>query len=184
MDRSKSRKSAAIERTRVAILDAAVRVLIYKSFASYAEIADAAGTARSTLHRHFPERADLIAGLQAYAGERILQAKAQARLGEGPALDALMRLAEEYLDLGDLVIVAFAERDGTEQPKTPDLALDEILLRGSKEGTIDASIPALWLEQLLWITTFSAWSHIRTNHVPQHEAFSLALKALRKIVSP
>lgn len=60
-------RSRAKERTRRAILDAAAAVLARNPAASIGEIAEAAETVRSTVHRHFPERADLISALQAYA---------------------------------------------------------------------------------------------------------------------
>lgn len=173
-----------MERTRIAILDAAVQALIYKSSASYTEIAELAGTARSTVHRYFAERRDLIAGLQAYAGERIAQAKARSRLQDGPAHEAAMRLAEAYFEIGDLVVVAYAERHGDEEPGEPDGDLMHLLRRGQEEGTIDPTLSALWFEQILWTMIFSAWSHIRTNQVSKLEPLGLCKRAIEKVIAP
>lgn len=173
-----------MERTRIAILDAAVQALIYKSSASYTEIAELAGTARSTVHRYFPERRHLIDGLQAYAGERIMQAKDQARLQEDAAHEAAMRLAEVYFEIGDLVVVAYAERYGGEEPGEPDEDLMRLLRRGQEEGTIDPTLSALWFEQLLWTMIFSAWSHIRSNQVSKLEALGLCKRAIEKVMAP
>ena len=50
-------------RTRKAILDAAIGVLATDPAASLGQIADAADVGRTTLHRYFPERADLLTAL-------------------------------------------------------------------------------------------------------------------------
>ena len=75
-----SERSPTATRTRSAILDAAVRLLARKRSSSMGEIAEAAGIARSTVHRHFPERADLLAALEAYAANELEIATANARL--------------------------------------------------------------------------------------------------------
>ena len=56
-------ESATKVRTRRAILDAAVGALARDASASLAEVASAAGVGRTTVHRYFPERADLLRAL-------------------------------------------------------------------------------------------------------------------------
>ena len=90
-------------RTRQAILDAAVEVLARNPSASLGDVAVAADVGRTTLHRYFPERGDLITALHALADERLERATARARLEEGPAVAALQRLCREYFDLGDVL---------------------------------------------------------------------------------
>ncbi|MBQ1052796.1 TetR family transcriptional regulator, partial [Micromonospora sp. C51] len=50
-------------RTRQAILQAAIEVLSRNPAASLGEIATAAQVGRTTLHRYFAERSDLLAGV-------------------------------------------------------------------------------------------------------------------------
>lgn len=60
-------QSATRERTRKAILDAAVSVFASKPAATLSEIASAAKVGRTTLHRYFPERSDLVDAVAAEA---------------------------------------------------------------------------------------------------------------------
>lgn len=76
-------QSATRERTRKAILDAAVSVFASKPAATLSEIASAARVGRTTLHRYFPERSDLVDAVAAEATRAVGEAAAAARLGEG-----------------------------------------------------------------------------------------------------
>jgi serine phosphatase RsbU (regulator of sigma subunit) len=57
-------RRADARRNRERILDAAERMLEHSPSATLADIATAAGVARSTLHRRFPRRGDLLAALR------------------------------------------------------------------------------------------------------------------------
>jgi serine phosphatase RsbU (regulator of sigma subunit) len=82
-------------RNRERILDAAERMLEHSPSATLADIAAAAGVARSTLHRRFPSRDDLIAALRERPQDTALEQPEQVlptgRLGRGRAvsLDAI-----------------------------------------------------------------------------------------------
>ena len=66
-----------------------------------ADVAAAAGLARATLYRHFPTRDDLVAAIRAQAYDEAGAAIAACRLDEGPASDALRRLIEALVAVGD-----------------------------------------------------------------------------------
>ncbi len=100
-------QSATRERTRKAILDAAVSVFASKPAATLSEIASAARVGRTTLHRYFPERSDLVDAVAAEATRAVGEAAAAARLGEGTGAEALVRLCHEYFELADLLTVLF-----------------------------------------------------------------------------
>ncbi|WP_435061755.1 TetR/AcrR family transcriptional regulator [Amycolatopsis thermoflava] len=71
----------ARDRTRSAILSAAATLLGRDYQAKLAEIANAAGVGRTTLHRYFPDRATLIKAA-------VEDSVADAAIDQGPALDA------------------------------------------------------------------------------------------------
>jgi AcrR family transcriptional regulator len=56
-------ESGTRARTRRAILDAAVVLLAGDPTASLGDVAAAAGVGRTTVHRYFPERSDLLAAI-------------------------------------------------------------------------------------------------------------------------
>jgi AcrR family transcriptional regulator len=181
--------SGARARTRRAILDAAVLVLSQNYSASLGDIAASAGIGRTTLHRYFPERGDLLAGLSEHVLERIALATDRAALGDGPAPLALDRLCREYFELGDILMFMFAAEpesvNGNEwrEPTPADAALYRLVERGHAEGSIDRIVSPQWVQQILWAMLFAAWQYSREDCVPKHQALEMCLHSLRKAVS-
>jgi AcrR family transcriptional regulator len=176
-------------RTRRAILDAAVATLTRNPAASLADVAAAAGVGRTTVHRYFPERADLLAALATDARAQALAASERARLDDGPAPVALRRLCEELFELGDMLMLLFTDPDVLSKPEwseegADDRALLRTVERGHAEGTIDPQLPAAWVQQTLWAFLFAAWHHVGANGVSRHEALSLCLRSLEKALVP
>lgn len=174
-------------RTRRAILDAAVTVLSKDGSASLSDIAAAAGVGRTTVHRYFPERSDLIAAISADALEKITAATGRARLGDGPALHALDRLCQEYFEFGDVFMLVFNEPSlmtgpDWEQESEQDRALHLLVERGQAEGAIDAQLSPTWVQLVLWSLLYAAWQHAHGG-APKHEALNLCLLTLRKSVA-
>lgn len=180
--------SPARIRTRNAILKAAARVLSQNQAAALGEVADSAGVARSTLHRYFPERNDLVDALRRYAAEEIAAATARARLEDGPAVDALVRLCHEYFDLWDTITWVYLDStrecdDTTAFDAQLDPCVTALIERGHREGSIDPAVPNAWLQQLLWTLLYTAWEYIRQG-ASKHEALTLALDSLRRLTMP
>src|SRR5688572_30051607 len=96
-------------RTRRAIVDAAISVLIDNPAATLGDIAAVAGVGRSTLHRYFPERIALLkaVGMQVHAASAAAIEAADPTCG--PVLDALRRVVESQLDLGPIVLYIYTE---------------------------------------------------------------------------
>jgi AcrR family transcriptional regulator len=167
-------ESGTRARTRRAILDAAVQVLSQQSGASLAEVAAAAGVGRTTMHRYFPERADLLAGISADLLERIAAATERARPEAGPAVAALERVCQAYFALGDGLLLTMNE---------PYL-FTEPVERGHADGTIDSDLSPQWVQAVLWSLLYAAWMHARDDDVPEHDALALCVRTLRKAVAP
>lgn len=179
-------RSRARARTRRAIVDAAISVLGRDPVASMADIAEAAGTVRSTVHRHFPERADLLAALRAHAEEQLAQAAGRTRPEKGPAAEALLRLCEEYFALGDLVMLAYAgvtQADELDSMGEMDQTVLHLVERGHVDGSIDPSLPPVWVQQTLWSTLYAAWLIARAGKATRHEALTLCLRTFARMLS-
>lgn len=176
-------------RTRNAILMAAAAVLSQNPAASLSEIADAAGVARSTLHRYFSERNDLIERLRIYSEEEIARATEQARLDQGVAVDALVRLCYEYFDRWNVLTWRYLdtqrpedEQCGEEDDLTPSLS--DLIERGYADGTIDPGLPNGWIQQMLWALLYTGWEYINNGGASRHETLDLTLSTLRRLVTP
>lgn len=187
-DRTATQESTTRARTRRAIVDAAVATLSADHAASLADVAEAAGVGRTTVHRYFPERSDLLAAIGTDVRERIEAATARARLDEGPAPDALDRLCLEYFELGDRLMLLddvpqFWAWSGLEEEEDDDPSDRELLAlvrRGQAEGTLDPDVDSTWLRTVLWSLLYGAWEQTREHDTPKHTALSLCLRTLRK----
>ncbi len=175
-------------RTRRAILDAALVVLSANRAASLGEVAAEAGVGRSTLHRYFPERGDLITAIGIEALEQVAAATDRARLQDGPAVDAMLRLLDEHFALGDTFAIVFNEpqlmAEQRWQEETPsDAALCRLIERGRAEGTIDREMTSTWVANLLWTVLYTGWMHVRENGASRFEALELSRRTLRKALA-
>ena len=182
-------ESGTRARTRRAILDAAVRVLSQQSSASLAEVAAAAGVGRTTMHRYFPERADLLTGISTDLLEQVAAATERARPDVGPAVAALERLCQAYFALGDGLLLTMNEPGlftdpAWQEESESDRALLRLVERGHAEGTIDPDLSPVWVRAVLWTLLYAAWMHARDDEVPEHAALALCLRTLRKAVAP
>ena len=180
-------RSRAKERTRKAILDAAAALLARNPAATMGEIAEAAKTVRSTVHRHFAERADLIAALRAYAEEQLSEAAARARPHEGNGAEVLLRLCQEYFDRSDLLMGAYGgltQAEDIESMASTDTDLHRLVERGHSDGSIDRSLSGVWVEQTLWSLLYAAWLLATAGKATRHEALTLFLQSFAKLLSP
>ncbi|GEK21815.1 TetR/AcrR family transcriptional regulator [Cellulomonas xylanilytica] len=173
-------------RTRKAILDAAVRALAQDPAASLGQIADAADVGRTTLHRYFPDRAELLAAVAQEAGQQLSDAAGRARLDDGPGLDALLRSCQTLLQLGDLLTLMFSEvvsieACGSELGFTQ--ALDDACARGLADGTLDTRLTAGWVQGVLWSSLYLGWSELREGTTPSHDVVSQLLLTVRKALA-
>ncbi len=182
-------ESGTRARTRRAILDAGVRVLSQQSGASLGEVAAAAGVGRTTMHRYFPERADLLAGITNDLLEQVAAATERARPEAGPAVAALERLCQAYFTLGDGLLLSLNEPHlftdpAWQEQSEPDRALLRLVERGHAEGTIDPELSPEWVQTVLWSLLYAAWMHARDSDVPDLDALAVCLRTLRKAVAP
>jgi AcrR family transcriptional regulator len=188
-DRSVVAESGTRARTRRAILDAAASVLSTDPAASLGDVAAAAGVGRTTVHRYFPERSDLLAAVGADILDQIAAATERARLEDGPAPKALERLCQEYFELGDRLTLLFdvpqlINGPEWEQETPADRALHRAIERGQAEGTLDAGADAEWIQNVMWALLYSAWHRTRSTGTPKHTALTLCLHTLRKAIAP
>jgi AcrR family transcriptional regulator len=182
-------ESGTRARTRRAIVDAAVALLAGDPTASLGDVAAAAGVGRTTVHRYFPERSDLLAAIGADVLDKVEAATVRARLDDGPAADALERLCQEYFELGDGLTLMFetpqlVNWSGWDEETAADRHFLHTVRRGHAEGSIDPELDQEWVRNLVWALLYTAWEQARTTETPKHSAMTLCLHTLRKAIAP
>jgi AcrR family transcriptional regulator len=95
-------------RTRQRVLDATVRLLAEQGVqaANMEAIAAAAGTSRSTLYRHWPDRLPLLIDALEHLGSRFRQAPHEGPSSQEPLDVALQRIVG---GIGDVAAVDFGQ---------------------------------------------------------------------------
>jgi AcrR family transcriptional regulator len=156
---------------RDVVLRAAAALLATDSGASLAEIASAAGVGRTTVHRIFPTRADLLTALALQAVARLETALGAARLDDGPTPQVLARVVEEVLPLADELSFLDAGPEVWDLPQLQDAwlsvasALDSLVERGQREGDIRGDVPAEVVVEAFTGILLGVWNGVRDGRV-------------------
>jgi AcrR family transcriptional regulator len=176
-------RRADAQRSRAAILDAAVRLLNANPDAGVEAIATAAGVTRQTVYAHFPSRERLLAAVVDHVTEEAIEAMDAADLDTGPAADALLRLVEAGLRTVwryPVLLRAIAslpvspETDHERHAPVAD-RVGRVIRRGQGTGEFDAGLSAGWL-----VAVTVKLGHAASEEVEAGEmSYENATKALR-----
>ena len=180
--------SGTPESTRETVLRAAAALLAADSGASLAEIATAAGVGRTTVHRAFPTRSDLLTALALDAVDRLREAISSARLDEGSAPEAVERVVETVLPLADELRFLEAGPEVWDLPELQDAwwditaSLDALVERGQREGTLRPDVPAEVVVEAFVGMLWGVWQGVHDGRVARSTAsrhlITLALAAV------
>ena len=176
------------ESTRETVLRAAAALLAADSGASLAESATAAGVGRTTVHRAFPTRSDLLTALALDAVDRLREAISSARLDEGSAPEAVERVVETVLPLADELRFLEAGPEVWDLPELQDAwwdvtaSLDSLVERGQREGTLRPDVPAEVVVEAFVGMLWGVWQGVHDGRVARTTAsrhlVNLALAAV------
>jgi AcrR family transcriptional regulator len=173
---------AALRRgARPSLLDVAAEVLVADPAASLAEVAEAAGIGRTTLHKHYATRDDLLCAVghraidlweQAVAGaggggdpDGGLRALVTAMIPIGPQLAFLWRTPafDHVGDIGERWLAVEAHCLG-------------VLKRAQDLGALAAGVPDWWLLQTLYSIVYVAAESVGAGKLAPLDAPGLALR--------
>ena len=144
---SPSARQALQQRVADAVLQGAARVLAAQGpAASMSDVAAAAGVARATVYRYFPNRQALLEELSVLALADARTRLADARLDEVAPQEAITRVVRALVDVGDALIVVAQERT---RPTDFDInlvaPLRRVIERGQASGDVRDDLPVGWL---------------------------------------
>jgi AcrR family transcriptional regulator len=181
---STSELSATQARTRGAIIEAAAAVLADDRTATLPDIAKAAGVGRTTVHRYFPDRECLINATIADSVQVVTAAVAAAAPDEGPAVDAMRRVINAMISVGNRILFLFDDpavlRDLPPESVPDNSYLTRLIQRGQADGVFDAESTTVWLEHTLYGLVRWACQDSKTGLMPQHAAAPAVIRTFER----
>lgn len=169
-------------RTRTAILEAAVTVLSTEAQASLADVAAAAGVGRTTLHRYFPDRADLIRSLCHHVVHQSRQAIERAEPHTGPVEAALRRIVEEHFDLGPILMYIYEEPLLRADPvivaemTSMEESIDEVLAR--PDANLNPQLSRVWVRRTFWGLLYAGWETAKNGEMTRQQIIEAIMTTL------
>ena len=164
------------------LLDTAAEVLCRDSGASLASVASAAGVSRTTLHRHYATRQDLLSALAHDALDRVASAVESSVLVEGSTADVLTAVATALLPLADELRFLNLGASVWNLPELVerwyDVAepLEAVVRAGQDNGTLRTDLPRAWIVDVFTGTVRAASDGIRDGRIARRDAVSLVVE--------
>jgi TetR/AcrR family transcriptional regulator, mexCD-oprJ operon repressor len=150
---SQSQTTTLRARVGSAILEAAATVLAERGEqASMADVAAAAGMARATVYRYFPNREALLEALGTLAVEEAGERLQAGRLEEVAVQEAFKRAVRALVAVGDSFVVVSRESarpDPVEFERRVATPLRKLIERAQSLDEVRDDLPASWLMESL-----------------------------------
>jgi AcrR family transcriptional regulator len=158
----------------IPVLDTAAAVLAKDPAASLGQIAIQAGIGRTTLHKQFPTRHDLLVAVASRALDL-----AEAVVAAAPAdPDPLRRMVTDLIPFGAYLTLltaqpeVFADADVTART---DALQEPIAAIVANAGTIRPGVAEWWLVRSLHALMFTAWDLVQEGWLAPRDAPDLVL---------
>jgi len=174
-------------RSRRALLDSGIELLLRNPAASLSQIASHAGVGRATLYRHFETRDQLIQTLAVESLEitdAVLAPSKQQGLTGRPALESMLKcimpLADHYHFL--LTLWNIAEQD-QEVMQIYNRQLEELAIiieQGKAEGSISQTLSTGWIVATIDSLLYTGWWMMGNEGMSAEEAADSAITTLFK----
>jgi AcrR family transcriptional regulator len=169
--------------SRPPLLDVVAEVLVADPSASLAQVAEAAGIGRTTLHKHYATRDDLIRAV----GHRAIdlwEAAVDAVAGDGDRDGGLTALTAAMIRIGPQL--AFLWRtpafDHLAEMGSRALAVESrtraVLTRAQRLGLLAAGTPDWWLLNTFYSLVYVAAESVRSGDLAPRDAPDLVLATL------
>ncbi|MGW6565645.1 TetR/AcrR family transcriptional regulator [Streptomyces sp. NPDC054975] len=175
--RGRPRRRADAERSRVAVLDAAVRLLAERPDAGMAAIAAAAGVTRQTVYAHFGTRDALLDAVADRITDQAMAAMDEAEANGGPALDQLLQLQDigwRLFEQNPVLLQLGGTRAGAaaaparHEPVAARLA--RLIEQGQASGEFDPAPPSTWLVAAVTALGHAAGDEVGARRLSVDEA--------------
>jgi AcrR family transcriptional regulator len=168
---------------RQPLLDAVAEILVANPAASLAEVAQAAGIGRTTLHKHYATRDDLIRAVGHRAIHLWRQAVETVHTRQHPD-GGLRALVDAMVPIGPQLAFLWRTPAFDHMPEIaePWKAVEQkglgVLRRAQTAGLIAPDVPQYWLLQTLYSLVYVAAESVQSGHLASRSATDLVLRTL------
>lgn len=181
------RRRADADRSRTAILAAAVILLDEQPDASLERIAEAACVTRQTVYAHFASRDVLLNAVLDQLTEETLQAVDALKLDEGPALDKLLKLINLSWRLFEqhpllLHVPQTAGPDERHDPVTERFT--QLVRRGQRAGEITRELHVDWLVTAVIALGHAAGESVAAGRLSTRTANKTLNTTITRLLTP
>ena len=178
-------RRATAQRNAASILDAAERLMARRTPLSIVAIAAEAGVSRPTLYAHYRSIPEIVEAAVERSVVASLAAFEEARPQDGPADEALLRMAEaSWRQLGRHEALARGAAEhlpagAAHRSHRAMLApLQALVDRGRREGAFRTDLPADWLVSLYFALLHGAQEHAAGHDTDRAQALELLRTSL------
>ena len=180
-------QSSTLGRSRRAakrpLLDVVAEVLLAQPGASLAEVAEAAGISRTTLHKHYATRDDLVRAVGLRATE--IYEQAVDRVADEPGTEAgLRQLLAAMIESGPQLTFLWRNPVLDEDHELTQRYIDvekrclAVLDRARSQGLLATSTPDWWMLQTVYSLVYTAAESVQFGKLAPLDAPDLALSTL------
>ncbi|MEI5101979.1 TetR family transcriptional regulator [Streptomyces sp. PmtG] len=188
---SPPRRRADAQRSRAAVLDAAVSLLGERPDAGMAAVAAAAGVTRQTVYAHFSSRDDLLTAVVDRVTEKVSEAMDAAAADAGPPPEALLRLLDAAWSVAE-TYPALIRLGGRPAPPEEDRSrhapiadrVAGVLRRGRDAGDFDPRPALSWQVAAVIALNHATGDEVRAGRVPAAEATAALRAGLLRLLAP
>ena len=166
------------------ILLAAATTLARDPGASLQEIATEAGVGRATIHRYFAKREDLLRELALSCIREIDELTAPIGELDLTASEALLKVLEVVVPLGNRYRVLGSEGSLINDPEASRgyqrhlEELSELVDQLKIEGAVAPDVPTTWVVSAIESLIYAAWSSAADGYIAEREAAQLVYRTV------
>lgn len=179
------KQDARAVRSRRALMDAGMELLMQNPQVTLSQIASHAGVGRATLYRQFETREQLIQALALESLQMIDEiSKPLEKQGLSPLellqaiVSAIMPLANRYLFLAKLWDIAEQDKKVRKLSEHQDEEIVWLINQAKKQGEIRDDLPSDWIARSLNGLIYAGWEMMMEDQRSAEEVAPLVCKTL------